>query len=124
MNDPTRTNIENWLTYAEELGLAPFYRDRAIKEQSNPQAAKSIEPAAETPEPMPKPTQSRSPIPTAAPPSAAQNKPAVSFFPAAAGPTLFETADRIQGDSLEIIRADLGECTRCKLHKTRNKIVF
>jgi uracil-DNA glycosylase len=124
MNDPTRTNIENWLTYAEELGLAPFYRDRAIQAQSNPPAAIAIEAAAETPDPMPKPTQSRSPIPTAAAPSAAQNKTAASFFPAAAGPTLFEAADRIPGDTLEIIRADLGECTRCKLHKTRNKIVF
>ena len=37
---------------------------------------------------------------------------------------MFEAADRIEGDTLEIIRTDLGECTRCKLHKTRNKIVF
>src|SRR5277367_2745818 len=118
MNDPTRTNIENWLTYAEELGLAPFYRDRAIQEQSNPPAATAFETAAEIPEPMPKPKQSSAPI------AAAPIKPAASFFPAAAGPTLFETADRIQGDTLEIIRTDLGECTRCKLHKTRNKIVF
>ena len=118
MNDPTRTNIENWLTYAEELGLAPFYRDRAIQEQSNPPAATAFETAAEIPEPMPKPKQSSALI------AAAPIKPAVTFFPTAAGPTLFEAADRIQGDTLEIIRTDLGECTRCKLHKTRNKIVF
>jgi len=118
MNDPTRTNIENWLTYAEELGLAPFYRDRAIQEQSNPPAAIAIEAAAEIPGPMPKPKQSSALI------AAAPIKPAVTFFPTAAGPTLFEAADRIQGDTLEIIRTDLGECTRCKLHKTRNKIVF
>jgi uracil-DNA glycosylase family 4 len=124
MNDPTRTRIENWLTYAEELGLTPFYRDRAIQEQSNPQAAKAIEPAAENPEPMSKFTQPRPPIPTAGTQTAAPNKTAPSFFPTAAGPTLFEAADRIPGDTLEIIRADLGECTRCKLHKTRNKIVF
>src|SRR5271155_2576312 len=118
MNDPTRTNIENWLTYAEELGLAPFYRDREIQEQSNPPAAIAIEAAAEIPGPMPKPKQSSALI------AAAPIKPAATFFPTAAGPTLFETADRIQGDTLEIIRTDLGECTRCKLHKTRNKIVF
>jgi uracil-DNA glycosylase len=122
MNDPTRTNIENWLTYAEELGLTPFYRDRPIQARSNPQAAKTIELAAENPEPMPKPTQSRAPIPTAPTPKPAPS--AATFFPVAAGPTLFEAADRIEGDTLEIIRADLGECTRCKLHKTRNKIVF
>jgi DNA polymerase len=28
------------------------------------------------------------------------------------------------GDSLEKISEDIGECTRCKLHKGRNKIVF
>ncbi len=31
---------------------------------------------------------------------------------------------KVENDSLLKIRADLGECTRCKLHKTRNKIVF
>src|SRR5271170_3172352 len=124
MNEPTRTRIKNWLTYANELGLTPFYRDRAIQEQSNPQAATTIERAAENPEPMPKSTQSLPPIATAATPPAAQIKPAATFFPAAPGPTLFEAADRILGDTLEIIRTDLGECTRCKLHKTRNKIVF
>jgi uracil-DNA glycosylase len=124
MDPNSRTRIENWLTYAEELGLTPFYRDRAIQAQSNPPAATVIEPAAEIPEPMPKPAQSRPPIPTAATPISTPNKTAASFFPAATGPTLFEAADRIPGDTLEIIRADLGECTRCKLHKTRNKIVF
>jgi uracil-DNA glycosylase family 4 len=38
--------------------------------------------------------------------------------------SLFESAMRITGDSLLKIRADLGECTRCKLSRTRNKIVF
>jgi DNA polymerase len=28
------------------------------------------------------------------------------------------------GDTLPIIQADLGECTRCRLHTGRNKIVF
>jgi DNA polymerase len=28
------------------------------------------------------------------------------------------------GDTLEIIRADIGDCTRCRLSKGRNKIVF
>lgn len=28
------------------------------------------------------------------------------------------------GDSLALIRADIGDCTRCRLHKGRNKIVF
>jgi uracil-DNA glycosylase len=122
MDTISRARIENWLTYAEELGLTPFYRDRAIQAQSNPQAAIAIKAAAEIPEPMPKPKQSSAPIAAAPIPKPAPS--AATFFPVAAGPTLFEAADRIEGDTLEIIRTDLGECTRCKLHKTRNKIVF
>ena len=38
-------------------------------------------------------------------------------------PSLFD--ERIEGDTLERIRADIGpNCTRCKLHKGRTKIVF
>src|SRR5207253_5113854 len=45
-------------------------------------------------------------------------------LPAAPGPSLFDAADKIVGDTLLRIREDLGECTRCKLHSTRHKIVF
>jgi DNA polymerase len=38
--------------------------------------------------------------------------------------SLFESVDRVENDSLERIREDLGECTRCRLSKQRNKIVF
>jgi len=40
------------------------------------------------------------------------------------GPSLFEAMDKVKDDTLLKIREDLGECTRCKLHKGRNKIVF
>ena len=118
MNDATRSHLENWLTYADELGLTPFYRDRATIEPPTPKAAPA--PAAENPEPMRKPAQSRPPFPTTPTPAPTP----AALFPMAAGPTLFEAADRIENDTLEKIRADLGECTRCKLHKQRNKIVF
>jgi len=36
----------------------------------------------------------------------------------------FKTFATIPGETLSLIQEDLGECTRCKLHKTRNKIVF
>jgi DNA polymerase len=38
--------------------------------------------------------------------------------------SLFTPSTKIAGDTLPIVRTDLGECTRCKLHTTRNKIVF
>jgi len=37
---------------------------------------------------------------------------------------MFDALDRVEGDTLELIRENLGECTRCRLHKQRNKIVF
>jgi len=45
-------------------------------------------------------------------------------LPAAPGPSLFDAADKILGDTLLRVRDDLGECTRCKLHKHRRTIVF
>ena len=57
----------------------------------------------------------RAPVAAAAPP----------LIQRAAGPWLFESADRIEGDTLERIRADITPtCTRCKLHKARKQIVF
>ena len=50
--------------------------------------------------------------------------PARSVLPVVNAASLFEALDRVEGDTLERIREDLGECTRCRLHKQRNKIVF
>ena len=38
--------------------------------------------------------------------------------------SLFAASDKVSGDSMLKIRDDIGDCTRCKLHKGRNKIVF
>jgi len=51
-------------------------------------------------------------------PAAEPEVPAVS--PEA--PDLF--GDGPAGDTLEKIRADIGDCTRCRLHQGRNKLVF
>ena len=46
-----------------------------------------------------------------------------SFAPPPSGLSLFD--ERIEGDSLERIREAIGgNCTRCKLHKGRTKLVF
>lgn len=46
------------------------------------------------------------------------------LLPVVGGSGLFESIERIDGDSLIRIREDIGDCKRCKLHKGRNKIVF
>ncbi len=43
---------------------------------------------------------------------------------APAAPAVSPTPTGARAGALEVIRTDLGECTRCKLHAGRNKIVF
>lgn len=38
--------------------------------------------------------------------------------------SLFDGGERIENDSLERIREDIGDCKRCRLCQQRNKIVF
>ena len=74
-------------------------------------------PASNTPAVLP----AMQPVMSSAPPKTAQP---VSVLPAVNAASLFEVLDRVEGDTLERIREDLGDCTRCRLHKQRNKIVF
>jgi uracil-DNA glycosylase len=48
----------------------------------------------------------------------------ITILPPSPKVSLFDAVSKIPDDSLLKIREDLGECTRCKLHATRNKIVF
>jgi uracil-DNA glycosylase len=120
--DITRNeNLKQRLRFYEDLGLAPFYRNRDSSHAVVvPQPLNSAITASPT---LEEPTLPKSkPKPPAAPPVAA---PAKLFVPPPlAGPSLFEATNKISGDTLLKIREDLGECTRCKLHRTRNKIVF
>jgi DNA polymerase len=114
--------LKQRLQFYEDLGLAPFYRDRtAASSESAPSppagaAVSSSHPIEEAP--LPKSTLRSA----SAPPIAA---PAKSSAPlSSSGPSLFDAANRLSAETLLQIRDDLGECTRCKLHSTRNKIVF
>jgi DNA polymerase len=100
-----------WLRYYEDIGLRSFYRDRAPG--SGPEAQMMAAPRQNPASPS---------VPTGAGAAPAAAKVAVQAI--AQGPSLFEAADRIENDSLPRIQDDLGECTRCKLHRHRNKIVF
>ena len=99
-----------------------FYRDRAAGSVPMTIAAPAVFDAGgasiseESSLPTPK---SKMQMPVAAA-SAARVAPVM----APAGPSLFESVERVKDDTLPRIREDLGDCTRCKLHKGRNKIVF
>jgi uracil-DNA glycosylase family 4 len=107
-----REKLEAWLRYYKDLDLGEFYSDRRSmgKRTVKPRAAKAAASVDVAPKPVPRPAPS--------PALAAASLPVVQ------APSMFEVLDRIEGDTLELTRENLGECTRCKLHKTRNKIVF
>jgi uracil-DNA glycosylase family 4 len=122
---PSRTaaeKLEHWLRYYEDLGIPAFFLDRSTLPRETV-AAQSSDPTEEN---ILK--QSKKQTPAAAPrvaapavvaPPAAQATPGV-----AQGPSLFESVECVPGDTLERVCSDLGDCTRCKLHRHRNKIVF
>jgi uracil-DNA glycosylase len=116
------------LAFYEDLGIRLFYRDRRaeiIFQEDQPvesaeSAARSTQISHEgqtLPKILSKPGFQK-PLPTALP------KIAPPPLPVSPGPSLFEAADKIVDDTLLRIREDLGECTRCKLHKHRHTIVF
>jgi uracil-DNA glycosylase len=133
------SRAEAWLRYADDIGLGPFYSNRAnggITSAIAPEVDVSpavyapvsgnAEPRAELSAPVI--NSSSAAIDAAArraPESSLTRKPAFSPIVASPimAPSLFE--ERIEGDTLERIRTDIGpNCTRCKLSKGRTKIVF
>lgn len=116
--ESTKEKLEAWLRYCDDLHIGEFFLDRSgmtkrpvQPAQTQPVVQISVRPAASM-------TALFAQAPQPSRPAAAQ------IFPVVQTPGLFEGADRIEGDTLERIREELGECTRCRLHKQRNKIVF
>ena len=124
MNENTRSHIESFLRYAEDLRLGPYYRDR----EGSPSAASAMKvpAAAETAASSAIPATSSSAferrMSSAAPLAAAAQERRVPIIQVSTGASLFE--EHIENDSLERIREYIGDCTRCKLHKARTNIVF
>ena len=107
-----KRKLEDRLRYYEDIGIRLFYRERVPSAPDPPVTAVP----AQTPLPQPRKYGA---IPSTPAPAAK-----IAVLPVAQGPSLFEAAERIEGDSLERIRADIGDCTRCKLCRARLNIVF
>ena len=104
MKPDTQSRLEAWLQYAETLGFRSFYLNRApkIRQSKNSGVGSSSEPVR---------------------PSMPASVPFIGL-PILQAPSLFEAAERIEGDTLGRIREDIGDCTRCRLHRQRTNIVF
>ena len=104
--------LRAWLEFYEELGLTPL-----VRRQPRPPASEPAESPAEVPAPvtarvLPSRVQLAAPPTTPAP------------LPAATLSLFGETPGRVEGETLEAIRTDLGDCQRCKLASHRKHIVF
>ncbi len=116
--ETSREKLEAWLHYYDDLGLGEFFTGRrAMGKRSVKTPAVPLQTAA-TPTPA-----ATSAATAAASSSTIQGAPA-RILPVVPATSLFEAIDRVEGDTLELVRENLGECTRCRLHKQRNKIVF
>ena len=131
MEPGNRARVEAWLRYGSDLGLGPYYRDRVVPEtavltapgaalESLDQPSQAMAAAAGQTDAGSTLAFSQPPVSPAASASL-RSPPAVSL---AQEPSLFAASDRIEGDTLGLIRQTIGDCTRCKLHKARTNIVF
>jgi len=120
MDPRSRPQIEAWLRYFDDLGLGPFYLDRAAVELPAVGAGgarRGVRP----------PLRSRVDAAGPPPPVTAQSEARGARAQDVALPvlpSLFNAAPRVEGDTLERIREDIGDCKRCRLCEARNKIVF
>ena len=127
IQESLQKKVADRLAFYQDLGIAPFYRDRHDESVFQEQPVQSAQSAVRStqisheeptlPKPLPKPNLQK-PVPAGLP------KPAPLPLPAPPAPSLFDADHRIADDTLLRIREDLGECTRCKLHKHRHTIVF
>ena len=107
MDETFLRRLRAWLEFYEQLGLGPFYRTRqpgaAQRKGEFPRAASFSQETARVAEPV--------------------SLPRVAAAPRAL-PLFGEVPGRIVDDTLEKIRADVGDCRRCKLWPHRTQIVF
>jgi uracil-DNA glycosylase family 4 len=127
--DHVHEKLTQRLTYYDDLGIKLFYRTRS----ASGSGAEAVEansysiPASPIEETLPKVPTPKSPTkPTlpVTPHAIAMPAPQKIELPKAPEISLFDIANRIPNDNLLKVREDLGECTRCKLHRTRRTIVF
>jgi uracil-DNA glycosylase family 4 len=116
--------IEERLRYHQELGIGLFYRDRRGAETCSATCESSLGISAtivsEEEISLPK---SASQIRTEKTAATTSTSFVGNILPTG-GVSLFTAVEKVKDDSLLKIREDIGECTRCKLHKGRHKIVF
>ena len=117
LSDSLQQKLSDRLRFYEDIGVGPFYRDRAVSPYQ-PQVATGVQGSSPLIE---EPSLSKREL-KPAPPAASPTTRKFELPQVDTGLSLFE--NKIENDTLLKIREDLGDCKRCKLHKTRHTIVF
>ncbi len=118
--DPeTREALVARVRFYRDLGLTEFYRRPVDSTSGAPEPALSLSKglASETWESIPQPDSQ--------PISSQEDQPIPPRKPISAPPQIaaaVSPADR--ASALQLIRDEIGDCTRCALHTGRNKLVF
>jgi uracil-DNA glycosylase family 4 len=120
--DAVQGKLSKRLSYYQDIGIELFYRDRSAKHSSESFAETSATIPIREEESLPKTVRKPAPLPV--PTALRPVPPKIDLLPPAPKPSLFDAMDRVADDTLLKVRNDLGECMRCKLHSTRNKIVY
>ena len=111
--------LRRYLEYYRDLGIRNLYvtgyATSKLPQAHEAAAAAAAAGAAESAAPVAAP-----PVAAVVPPRAAG--PDLGFAPAAPAPAAPALPEPVE--TLDDIRADIGECTRCRLHQGRNKLVF
>jgi DNA polymerase len=119
--DSLQKKLEERLRYYEDLGIRLFYKDRSGGQQV---AASGLLNAVATTTIVFDEEIDLQKTAFQAKTTEKINRSAAEAIHLTTPSSLFAEVDKIKGDTLLKIREDIGECTRCKLHKGRNKIVF
>jgi DNA polymerase len=109
LNPASREALAERIRFYRDLGLTEFYRRPVDPDLLAQLSAEASEPQPDATQPIL--FQEEAPIPP---------RKHISSPPQIA--TAVPTADHAA--ALQIIRDEIGECTRCALHKGRNKLVF
>jgi uracil-DNA glycosylase len=117
----TRANAEAWLEYFSDLRISSFYLYRVPAASGAIRIPLGV--VATAAQPSTNASVSFAEM-RAKMQAAAAAVPRAVPLPVVKSASLFEVSQRVEGDSLERISEDIGDCKRCRLCKERNKIVF
>jgi DNA polymerase len=128
----TRDALVERIRFYRDLGLTEFYRrpvDAAVDEAAQDESLQAVTALAETQRAAllaeNESLNSQSVVPDSDTTIPTEDRPIPVRKPFPAQPPIavaVSAGDRAA--ALQIIREDIGDCTRCALHKGRNKIVF